>query len=424
MSIAHSYRRATLTTYSSQAKRVLVDDEEPAPKKRRIEYLKHGIRRGSAVQDESQVLPSRDTTPSSPARELSAVFSSDPPEEAYDTPPSSPPPRQPSPRARAKRQPLSICRRPIASTTTSNPFRPPLTNTAANAPKPAVPKKSNKARPLKQMQIDLGGEIQKTCKVCGMDYIPSNVEDATLHKKFHALNVGGVDFGKSFIKDHSIMKHAQSRNSNGQEVGGGGCILIVDRKSSLAAKNKAKRVLEVVNTELSAINIDDERLWGHVMASRLTEYGPVAAKASQAAPAGHEAHFKKEQRFRFYLYLEGEKCVGLCLAERIKEAYKVIDGTGELLEPSTTLALSTSSSISISKQSDSAVLGISRIWVSVSHRRRGIALALLDGAAKDFVYGMTIPKELIAFSQPTESGGRLARRWFGDSKHWRVYLEQ
>ena len=48
---------------------------------------------------------------------------------------------------------------------------------------------------------------------------------------------------------------------------------------------------------------------------------------------------------------------------------------------------------------------------------------------------MIVEKEMVAFSQPTESGGALARGWFGigkedcedqgaNDRHWAVYVEE
>jgi N-acetyltransferase len=67
------------------------------------------------------------------------------------------------------------------------------------------------------------------------------------------------------------------------------------------------------------------------------------------------------------------------------------------------------------------MMGISRIWVSKCARKQGIAKRLLRFAAKRFIYHFNIPKEQIAFSQPTESGTRLARKWFGKESGWLVY---
>ena len=82
------------------------------------------------------------------------------------------------------------------------------------------------------------------------------------------------------------------------------------------------------------------------------------------------------------------------------------------------------------------LLGISRIWVSKSHRRKGIATRLLDSARAHFFYGFRVPKKMVAFSQPTESGRQLAEKWFGavalekrtdgssEGDGWHVYAEQ
>lgn len=89
-------------------------------------------------------------------------------------------------------------------------------------------------------------------------------------------------------------------------------------------------------------------------------------------------------------------------------------------------ALYVDNRFALSETPRSAILGISRVWVCADRRRRGIATRLLDCARENFVYGMKIEKDDVAFSQPTESGGALARGWFGADKahHWAVYVEE
>lgn len=208
-----------------------------------------------------------------------------------------------------------------------------------------------------------------------MSYHPSTPDDEALHKRFHAKSVGGVDFG---------LKTSSDRR---KRVDGAGdteaYILIVDRKASPGEKRKAREVLEVVDSELGAAEIEEGVLW---------EGGG-------------------EERFKVFLYVVGKKCVGLLLAERIKRAYRVLDEPGE-----------GSSSVSIGESSWPAILGVSRIWTCKSHRRQGVAGRLLDCARGAFVYGMEVEKGMVAFSQPTESGGGLARGWFGGGE-WKVYVE-
>ena len=287
------------------------------------------------------------------------------------------------------------------------------------------------------MQLDLVSEIRKTCKTCGMEYIPSNAEDAALHRKFHAMNVGGVDFTKAFVE-----RLRQNRVWTGSD---GSFIACIGRKDPLALRNRAVEVLKVVNTELAAVAIPEEDLWSQTRT-------PISGDArkqeitSRGPPNGKRA-CSTSDRFKTYLYIRGQKCVGACLAERIQEAYAVVgqDDASERTDqapadsvkradPSIDLGQKAkqarassadfqSSSISVGTVGETAILGISRIWTSNLYRNQRIATKLLDCARSSFLYGMTIEKDRVAFSQPTESGGQLARKWFKQQVGWHVYID-
>lgn len=258
-----------------------------------------------------------------------------------------------------------------------------------------------KPKHMVQMQLDLASESRKACKTCGMEYIPSNAEDTALHRKFHAMNVGGVDFTKATVD--------RLRKNQVWSGGDGSFIVVIGRKDALALRNKTSDVLKVVNTELGAVPITDEDLWSQTRA--LTD---ARKDGSRSTPV---------DRFKTYLYIRSQKCVGVCLAERIWEAYTVLaqdDASAQIRQLATETK---SSSISISTATSPALLGISRIWASNQHRKQGIASRLLDCARSDFLYGLTVEKEQVAFSQPTESGGNLARRWFRCEDGWHVYID-
>lgn len=240
-----------------------------------------------------------------------------------------------------------------------------------------------------------------------MEYIPSVREDATLHKEYCGMNVGGIEMGKPFLKDESVKKLRLEKLLGGQKE----CLIVVDRRSSVAARNKTKRVLEVVNAELSAADLADDQLWGHAD-------GETDEKKSTANGKGGAAAEKRPDRFKAFLHLVGEKCVGFCLAEKISNAFPVVNkkiGRPEIL------STSMSSSISYSASAEIVLLGISRIWTSKSHRGHGLAINLLEYARENFFYGIEVPRHLVAFSQPTESGGKLAKRWFKSETGWHVY---
>lgn len=343
------------------------------------------------------------TVPSSPSAADRALFSSDAPQEddsPLSSPPSSPP-RLPTPKKSSHRPAFSFLKRKRMNCDDGSGSEP-LSDITPNARKT---KKLRKA--VTQMQIDLGGDVRKTCRLCGMEYIPSVKEDSALHSKYCAMNVGGVDLGKSFLKDDTVKRiHSERAAGNEREM-----VVLVDRKSATVARTRTKKVLEVVNAELSSADIMDEHLWGALEPEK---------KIIETRKGSGDGLDKRGDRFKAFLYLVDDKCVGFCLAEKISSAFPVVRSrTGG--DGNEVLATSKSSSISVSTAADIALLGISRIWVSKSHREQGLAIDLLDCARSNFFYGVEAPKDLVAFSQPTESGGRLAERWFGSETGWHVY---
>jgi N-acetyltransferase len=249
-----------------------------------------------------------------------------------------------------------------------------------------------------------------------MQYIPSNADDAALHKKFHAMNLGGVDFTKPVIE--------RFRKNQVWSGGDGAFIAAVGRKDAVALRNRASDVLKVVNTELAAVPISDDELWSQTDGAGALDEDEKASKPH--APTSGNTKQPLVDRFKVYLYFRGNKCVGACLAERIWEAFAVLGKTDTTTQTSETCESSVapqSSSISISSASDPAILGVSRIWTSNQSRKQGIASRLLETVRCDFQYGLVIEKGKMAFSQPTESGGNLARKWFGSQAGWHVYID-
>ena len=244
-----------------------------------------------------------------------------------------------------------------------------------------------------------------------MEYIPSVKEDAALHKEYCGMNVGGIEMGKPFLKDESVKRLRSNKAlSSDKEV-----IMVVDQRSSLAARRKAKRVLDVVNTELSAADLNDDQLWGQAD-------GESGERKTTGKRRGGASTERKAESFKVFLHLIGDKCFGFCLAEKISNAFPVVSGEIRPEVDGEIMSTSKGSSISYSTSAEIVLLGISRIWTSKSHRGQGLATNLLDCARSNFFYGVEVPRHLVAFSQPTESGGRLAERWFKSETGWHVYL--
>ncbi|KAL8695381.1 MAG: hypothetical protein Q9218_000140 [Villophora microphyllina] len=413
--VSNSFKRGMIKTYARQTQNAFPIHDADRPRKR-IRMDQHG-----AVIEENFNMPDEDPPALNPEDRVpssSTVPSSPPPadlddltdptttkENGTESPSSSPPPRLPSPETTTTKPAFSFLKRKrtLRSREISDSDSKPLSDIAPNV-QPDLPRPAKKTR-LTQMQIDLGGEVQKTCKVCGMDYIPSNKEDAALHKEFHAMNLGGVDVGKKFQSSKDLKKaYPQDKRwlNEGEDM------VMVDRKSPLWAKQKVRKILEIVDTELGAAKIEDDDLWAPLPLN--TERTVQTTKKKKKDSGGLET---AGDRFKAFLHIEGEKCVGFCLVEKISGARRVADPqTEEDSKPAEELGLR-SSSISVSKGIDVVLLGIARVWTSKSHRGQGIAKDLLEAARGNFFYGLEVRKNLVAFSQPTESGGKLAEKWFG-----------
>lgn len=56
-------------------------------------------------------------------------------------------------------------------------------------------------------------------------------------------------------------------------------------------------------------------------------------------------------------------------------------------------------------------MGVNRIWVHQTLRRKGVAALLLDHARLHFVSTGSVPRQLVAFNSLTDSGFEFARNY-------------
>lgn len=87
--------------------------------------------------------------------------------------------------------------------------------------------------------------------------------------------------------------------------------------------------------------------------------------------------------------------------------------TVEVLEPSRGRWMVYESKSIIEHVRPTFLLGISRIWVCRTERHKNIATKLLEAARENTIYGRSIDRWQIAWSQPTDSGGKLASSYNG-----------
>jgi hypothetical protein len=97
------------------------------------------------------------------------------------------------------------------------------------------------------------------------------------------------------------------------------------------------------------------------------------------------------------------KCARLLLFERINSGYyannKGCNSVG-------------GANVVESNKKRMAVISVPRAWTCLTNRRNGVTTTLLDTACETVAYRITLGKDVVAFSQPTERGEPLARWWF------------
>jgi len=315
--------------------------------------------------------------------------------------------------------------------------------------RPQTRPRSSRVNVLRKCKFNLGQEVRRKCKACGMEYVASSAEDRDLHDKYHRQTVEGYDVGLDFVqraRERTVFHGAKGEDS----------VCAVDCSDKPARKRRAQAVLEIVQRELGAVPIPGKEIWDVSSTGAMGDCEP---------------------KFTTYLYIRGTKCVGFLLTEAISSARRVLQTAQKTRRTESSIstggALSSlrarkqaaedaareaaNQPIELSDTSYPAKLGISRIWTSPHHRHHNIATTLLDtailhqnqrtahdeevGPAKTPCSDHTRPsitadsdgllessqrlmrKEDVAFSAPTGAGARLARRWFGKLYGWGVYVD-
>ncbi|EPS43515.1 hypothetical protein H072_2503 [Dactylellina haptotyla CBS 200.50] len=454
-STAGIIRKRPVVTYSKRS-RQCVDrrgqDEDQRPSKR-IRLSPPRDEEGDNTIDISQEITDTATSDSTSDITIDDSFTSSPVTTPEQQQQSTKPTKPTSFTLSTRRKPLFKRNTPKSNDSSSFYYTSASESSISPPSKPSLASLQQKQQKLVQMQIDLDGigAPKVSCKECGMQYVPSAAEDAKLHKRYHAQIVEGLEFGTvragSVVWEGKLgatVAHtgrnkdsntttAAVMNSSGNEKkstvtpeekenttqitryftsgrgekpmgkrlplgerttavsssGHAKCYVVeITRRSTPSEKKKAVEFLRFANRELSAQEVPEKVLW------------------SSAQSANLSSGEKSVEQFKVYLYIEGTKCIGLCLAEKIKEAQ-----WAGVAEDRANESGSISCSLDVSPTKQPALLGISRIWTSPKHRRHGVASRLVGSVVDNFVYGMKVETGRVAFSQPTDSGAWFAWKW-------------
>lgn len=264
---------------------------------------------------------------------------------------------------RANRLKAAALRAPVSCSTPSG--------SATSLPTPAAKERSVRRKKEKQdddqLIIDAGQKQfgATTCSSCGMVYSADNPEDHFQHTQFHQGFLNSIKF-VGWKKERVVAEFWDGK------------ILQVLPDDPKYAVKKAEDVRRVADNELG---------FQQVILSR-----PTQAKT--------------------YLFVNTERLVVGCLvAEPIRQAYRVLEQPDQRKDMTQDDFMERHRAWCCSTVPETALCGISRIWVFSLARRQGIATRMLDTVRSTFMYGSHLTKEEIAFSDPTPDGKLFATKY-------------
>ncbi|TDL27297.1 hypothetical protein BD410DRAFT_714021 [Rickenella mellea] len=259
------------------------------------------------------------------------------------------------------------------------------TNIITPATKRATLKKSSgKQKTMTQLHFCLETSILVTCRTCELSYTRGAPEDESLHKAHCARVQRGMEWGR----DEEKLKH-DFVEEVAEEVtlrsGETGRIIAINATATGKVGHKLTTFLNTINVALSAPSMTEEAL----QASKAYLFLLPTASTSR------------------------EKIIGCAVAQRITSAMEVVKSESLGEGKSTTALVHVDGSLYCKPERLPTPMGIPRLFVSSSHRRKGVAQAMLDAAARSFIHGCKVDptKGEVAFSQPTSLGRSVMEKW-------------
>ena len=125
-----------------------------------------------------------------------------------------------------------------------------------------------------------------------------------------------------------------------------------------------------------------------------------------------------------YFYVRGKLVIGCSIVEKIDSNTKLVRLSSE--QTSADLMISNDDTISNKEisllsedtsQKNHPIMGIRQIWVDQRFRKQKVANSLVDSARKNFLYGVIIPRDGVAFSQPTSDGQAFGLAYTGNGSN-------
>ncbi|CAE6465935.1 unnamed protein product [Rhizoctonia solani] len=274
---------------------------------------------------------------------------------------------------------------------------------------------------LAQLHFLSSKPILVTCKSCDLSYTRGAPEDESLHRAHCLRIVRGLEWSR----EERTLEKPLGSGSPDVEVVEERCVLpngdvgrIVRIRCDVVKGKLGQKVtilLSTVNKALSAPPLPESSL------NSSKAYVMIIPGSSSKMGTKNKPLAKRPN---------ADRIVGCVITTHITTAMRVIDSS-KLEMPGISKSDLVCVDIDDSRgnvycdpKPIPATLGIPRLFVVPSHRRQGIAQALLNAAAKTAIWGCPLEPASgqIAFSQPTASGRAVMKAWGGRDIH--IYDEQ
>lgn len=233
---------------------------------------------------------------------------------------------------------------------------------------------------LEQTYLDLGQRDfgkRTICSTCGMLYVHGLNEDAQQHSRICLAYMKGIPFDMS-------QARVVDSNSVGSivEVRGFGtrCCVLARHIFMLSVSSQTKRTSSLISYQIRPTD-------SYALRTKVKCVRDIVDRDLGFVPSDDSAPRTA------YLYIVNKRVVGMATAEVIQRAFVLQNSLERSLQP------------------QKAMIGVHQLWVHAKFRKQGVATRLVDAVRANFVFGLTVPKEMLAFSSPTEAGSRFARNY-------------
>ncbi|XP_006458238.1 hypothetical protein AGABI2DRAFT_190585 [Agaricus bisporus var. bisporus H97] len=309
----------------------------------------------------------------------------------------------------------------VLTTASSNvPTIPPMKRQRKLSVGSTASKKKQKAplssSSLTQLHFSIDKSTLRTCPLCNLSYTKGAPEDESLHRT-HCVRVQrGMEWGKEEERESSKVGVVEvaSQVKIGKS-GKRGRIISCPVDCSGKIGSKISALLQTINLSLSSPALRQECIRNCKIYMFLL---PQTSANSGSSSLGSSR----------------EKIVGCVVAQRISSAMAIAEevkvnddadnGDKENLGRGGHLVMVDSGTgLFCHPEPLPTPMGVPRLFVPSTYRRQGIASALLDAAAANFIHGCPLDprKGQVAFTQPTGDGKALMVRWGGGGA--RIYEE-